>query len=73
VGFDRERPGEGILHSVEGRVSGDEIVYDFIDQFRPVFRHALISYINSGKLIPIRWNRNNNKGTKDNEAHFYRR
>ncbi|MHA1752625.1 MAG: DEAD/DEAH box helicase, partial [Candidatus Helarchaeota archaeon] len=71
VGFDREKPGVGIMHSVVGRVTNQEIVYDFIDQFRPVFRHKLVSYVKDGTLNISDFSNRVEKNGKI--VHFYRK
>jgi len=44
AGFDRRNPGQGILHHRSRRSTNREILYDFIDQFRPVFRTELAKF-----------------------------
>ncbi|MHA1250162.1 MAG: DEAD/DEAH box helicase [Candidatus Helarchaeota archaeon] len=50
AGFNRYRPGQGILHSRINRTDERELLFDFIDQFRPVIRHELVKLFNDGRL-----------------------
>ncbi|MHA2011358.1 MAG: DEAD/DEAH box helicase, partial [Candidatus Helarchaeota archaeon] len=61
AGFDRQNPGQGILHHRSKRSTNKEILYDFIDQFRPVFRTELTKFFVELENRPPENSKNNYK------------